>query len=272
MTHAEDTARQRADMPLGTRDILNTRSLQTSHRRLAKVLRPGVTVLDVGCGTGAITRGIAQAVQPQGQVVGIDVNSRLIQEARQTHSDLPNVAFEVGDISEVAWRERFDVVTASRVLQWLATPLEALRQMVTAAKPGGVVIVLDYNHEKIAWHPHPPPSLQRFYQSFLRWRAEAGMDNTIADHLVPMLARVGLTDSTATPQHELAARGEPDFQTRLSLWAEVAATRGQQMVADGLLSEAERAAAESEYRAWMQDTAESQTLYLLAVEGVKPRA
>jgi trans-aconitate methyltransferase len=67
---------------------------------------------------------------------GHDVNLRQIHEARQEHGDLPNASFEVGDIRELTRRERYDVVTAARVLQWLALPLEAVCQIVIVANPG----------------------------------------------------------------------------------------------------------------------------------------
>src|SRR5258708_14182017 len=52
--------------------ILNRRTLQRDHPYLARVLRTGMNVLDVGCGTGAITADIAKAVGPDGMAVGID--------------------------------------------------------------------------------------------------------------------------------------------------------------------------------------------------------
>jgi hypothetical protein len=96
------------------------------------------------------------------------------------------------------------------------------------------------------------------------------MDNTIADHLGSMFRHAGFVDVRETPAHEIITRQDPDFATRLGLWAEVAAARGHQMVADGLLTETQRATTEAEYRAWMQTEAEAQTLYLLTVEGTVP--
>jgi hypothetical protein len=140
--------------------------------------------------------------------------------------------------------------------------------MATVVKPGGEIVVLDYNHEKIVWRPDPPKSMQVFYDAFLRWRAQAGMDNAIADHLSDLCGAAGLVNVVVTPQHEVSQRHDADFATWLGIWADVAASRGRQMVQDGLLSEAQRLAAEQEYRLWLRDVAMSQTLYLLAVEGV----
>jgi SAM-dependent methyltransferase len=269
---AEDgaaVARRRADMPEGTTVILDSRSLATAHRRLAELLRPGLSVLDVGCGTGAITRGIAEAVARDGRVVGVDVNAAMIDRARVVHGDVPGLSFEVGSIDALPFKGEFDIVTAARVLQWLADPASAVHAMTAAARRGGRVIVLDYNHEKATWTPDPPASLRRFYAAFLRWRADAGMDNAIANHLPDLFAGAGLTAIAASDQHEVTRRGDPEFETRAGIWAEVAASRGRQMVADGAVSEAERRAAEVDYRAWLRDGAQSHALYLRAVEGVR---
>jgi SAM-dependent methyltransferase len=269
---AEDdaaVARRRAHMPDGTTAILDTRSLATAHRRLAQLLRPGLSVLDVGCGTGAITRGMAEAVGRDGRVVGVDVNGAMIEKARATHAEVPSLSFEVASADALPFEGVFDIVTAARVLQWLADPASAVRAMTAAARRGGRVIVLDYNHEKAVWTPEPPATLRRFYAAFLDWRAAAGMDNTIADHLPDLFAAADLTEIAATDQHEVARRGDPDFETRARIWAEVAASRGHQMVADGALSEAERRAAEIDYRAWLRHDARSHALYLRAVEGVR---
>ena len=124
-----DQARQRAHMPQGTATILDTRTLATAHRRLTQLLRPGLIVLDVGCGTGAVTRGIAEAVAPDGLALGLDIHAGLLAQARRAHGRVPGLAFALGDAYNLPCRDTFDVVTAARVLQWLAHPLAALRAM-----------------------------------------------------------------------------------------------------------------------------------------------
>lgn len=258
-------------MPPGTDTILETRSLATSHRRLAELLTPGVSVLDVGCGTGAITAGIPAALGAHVvDVVGVDVNAGFIEQARRRHAGVPGLRFDIADVYVLPYRERFDIVSAARVLQWLGRPADALGAMARAARPGGRIVVLDYNHDELEWEPAPPATMQRFYTAFLTWRRDAGMDNAIADHLPALFRAAGLVDVTVTPQHETARRGDPDFAVRAGIWADVAATRGHRMVADGAIDEATRAAAEHEYRRWVAEKAIRHTMYLLAVDGVRP--
>ncbi|HLW61746.1 MAG TPA: hypothetical protein VKV57_17730 [bacterium] len=118
--------------------------------------------------------------------------------------------------------------------------------------------------------PHPPASMRAFYDAYLRWRDECAMDNAIADHLADMFVRAGLVEIDTRNQAEATRRGELDFESKIGMWADVAASRGRQMVVDGVITETERAAAEFDYRTWIRSQAESQTLYLLAVEGARP--
>ncbi|WP_314004041.1 methyltransferase domain-containing protein [uncultured Paenibacillus sp.] len=263
------TARNRAELSGKLTNVLDSRSLTKSHKRLAEMLTEGTTVLDVGCGTGAITRGIAEAVGPNGRVVGIDNNPNLIEKARQAHGDTPGLTFETGDIYNLAYEEEFDMVTSARVLIWLSDPLKALKMMKTAAKIGGRIVIADYNHEKILWEPQPPASMLSFYSAYLKWRSDAGRNNAIADHLPDLFQKTGIEGITVTPQHEITKRADSDFLTRIGIWADTASSRGAQMERDGYLTEKEYVEAEKEYREWIMQDAQSLTMYMLAVEGVR---
>lgn len=262
-----DIARNRAEMPEGTNNFLNTRTLEKDHKVLWEILKPGMSVLDVGCGTGIITYGIARSVLT-GRVVGIDISDALLNEAIEKYKDCSNLSFEKLDVFSLPYENEFDVVTASRILQWLEYPTEALKHLKKAAKEGGTVVILDYNHEKIEWLPRPPESMLKFYKGFLDWRANAGMNNRIADDLAGMFNDAGFKDVKVSKQFEITKRTDPDFETRIDLWASVAETRGKQIVRDGFITEAERIQAIAEFREWVKESAESQTLYLLCVSGI----
>ncbi|PKG22692.1 ubiquinone biosynthesis methyltransferase UbiE [Niallia nealsonii] len=262
-------ARNRAELSGKLTNVLDSRTLANSHQRLAEILTEGMAILDVGCGTGAITRGIAEVVGPNGRVVGIDSNPKLIEKAREAHSETPGLFFETGDIYNLPYEQQFDIVTSSRVLIWLSDPLKALKMMTSAVKIGGRILVVDYNHEKISWEPQPPSSMLHFYSAYLKWRSEAGMDNSIADNLFEMFQKVGMKDITITPQHEITTRAYPNFQNRMGIWADTAPSRGIQMEKDGFITEKAYLKAEKEYREWMVQDAQSLTMYMLAVEGVR---
>ncbi|RRA98958.1 methyltransferase domain-containing protein [Larkinella rosea] len=266
---SDQTATSRAEMPKAANPILERRTVENSNRNLLKHLKPGLSVLDVGCGSGAITRGIAERVGPQGRVLGIDPSENLIVQARSHSESLPQLAFQQADIYSYETAERFDIVTCARVLQWLAKPEEALARMANLVKPGGFLAVLDYNHEKVEWTPEPPEAMRKFYGAFLKWRQEAGFDNAIADNLKAHFEQLGFTEITIEPQFESSVKTEPTFAVASRIWSEVAELRGPQLVRDGYVSEEDRLAAIEAYDQWIATTGESMQLYLLAVEAKK---
>jgi SAM-dependent methyltransferase len=201
--------------------------------------------------------------------VGIDVNEDLLALARAGAGRWPQASFERGDVTRLEYRDAFDVVTAARVLQWLASPESALLAMVGAAKAAGRIVVLDYNHTKARWEPEPPAAYRHFYEAFMAWRADAGMDNELADHLAGMMRAAGLTDVRLSDESEAVSDDDLDFDERIALWPRVIATRGHQLVADGFLTETERVAASEALIEWATHGSVRQTLYLLAATAVK---
>jgi ubiquinone/menaquinone biosynthesis C-methylase UbiE len=271
-----ETAKLRADMPANTAGILDARTLEHDFKRLFEILEslPAQTrdfrVLDVGCGTGAITRGIAEILGVKGSVLGVDVSEIMLEKARTANVDILNLEFLSADIYNLRLENQFDLVVCARVLQWLAQPRDAISQMWHAIKPGGKLVLLDYNHLKGEMQPTPPSNFSSTIETFYRWKADAGMDNEIADHLQVMLLELGFQNVLVTPQLERTVRGDADFDSRMAIKVQILASRGHQLVKDGWLTETERAQAEEEEgRIWTRETAQSQTLYLLAIEGRK---
>lgn len=248
--------------------VLNRRTVERDHRRLPDQLRPGMRVLDVGCGTGSITAGIAKLAGPEGEVVGVDRDESLLALARQEHTALSNLRFEALDVLQLPYTDAFDIVTAARVLQWIADPLEALTRMRAAAKPGGHVIVLDYNHDENSWVPEPPKAFQSFYQAFLNWRRANGWNNRIAADLPNLFRDAGLELLRISNDDEVTTCGDEDFIASASIWSDVAQSLGPAMVAAGYLSETGRSEAEDSYRSWVQSGLERQSLCLRTITGI----
>lgn len=256
-------AEERATMPEGANKVLDRRTLETDNKNLLKYLHEDALVLDVGCGSGAITQGIAEKA---GKVLGIDTSENLIALAEQHYGDIPNLSFQVADIHSFVTAERYDVITSARVLQWLADPREAILKLKPFLKAGGVLAILDYNHEKIQWHPALPAEMQQFYNAFLQWRKDAGFDNAIADNLSGLFAELDFKEIHVEVQFELTQKRDPDFAAKAGIWSEVARTRGHQLVKDNYITEEERQAAIVTYDAWIANEGQLMQLYLLAVE------
>jgi ubiquinone/menaquinone biosynthesis C-methylase UbiE len=253
----------RAAMPEGTNKVLDRRTLETDNKNLLKYLTQDSHVLDVGCGSGAITQGIAEKAA---KVLGIDTSENLITQANTNYGGIPNLTFQVADIHTFDTDDRYDIITSARVLQWLADPREVLLKLKPFLKEGGVLAILDYNHEKIQWHPALPAEMQTFYDAFLLWRQDAGFDNAIADNLSNLFSELNFKEIHVDVQFELTQKREPDFAAKAGIWSEVARTRGHQLVKDGYVTEEERLAAIVTYDAWIANEGQLMQLYLLAVE------
>ncbi|MBF0673164.1 MAG: class I SAM-dependent methyltransferase [Salinibacterium sp.] len=131
------------------------RTVENSAAYLESHLRPGVSVLDIGCGPGTITVDIARRVAP-GRVVGLDAAPEVIEKARALalEEGLDNVEFVVGDAYDTRYDEAsFDVVHAHQTLQHLADPVAALREMRRVVGDDGVVAARDVDYAGTMVHP-----------------------------------------------------------------------------------------------------------------------
>ena len=112
-------------------------------------LRPGMRVLDLGCGAGDDARELAAAIGSDGRVIGIDIDPVMVEEAKRrgTGSGAP-VEFRQGDIYRIPFDEgTFDGVRAERTFLHLDEPARALAELIRVARSGGVVVVLDRDIE-----------------------------------------------------------------------------------------------------------------------------
>lgn len=259
-----NTANERAAMPKDS-SVLDSRSLQNSYATLIPLLREGMRVLDVGCGTGAISAGIAAAVGPTGAVVGIDNSAHLVAKGNTDHADVPNLTLIETDLFAYNPEEKFDLVVSARVLQWLSNPRGALLKFKSLLKPGGYISILDYNHTQLEWTPAPPESMQRFYNAFLAWRADAGMDNEIADNLPSHFEALGFHQVEVLNADEIYTHGENNFAEKAGIWSKVAELRGPQVVESGFITEDERIRAITDYQEWLATAAQKMVMKLKEV-------
>ena len=114
----------------------------------AGALRPGEKVIDLGSGTGTMTRRLAELVGPDGTALGIEPNGmlRAVAEDRAADAGSPAV-FCQGLATEIPLpRESVDLVWCERVLQHVPDPQAALVEIARVLRPGGRALLLDADH------------------------------------------------------------------------------------------------------------------------------
>ena len=198
--------------------------------------RPGERVLEVGCGSGALCRLVAPDLRPGGEMVGVDVAPDMIAAARRYAAtdphpqplSLPGRGARCASMSHPpsncpTTAAAFDAAFAARLLLHVADPVAVVREMARVVKPGGRVVLMDWDWETLAV-THPDRELTR---RLLHWRCDHhGGDNWSGRKLLGYLLDAGLHNPTVIPVVTLA-RDETAALTG-TLWraAEVARDRG----------------------------------------------
>jgi SAM-dependent methyltransferase len=103
-------------------------------------VRPGEKVLEVGCGTGAATVPLADAVGETGEVVGIDISEPMLTAARQriAQRSQRNIALLHGDAQVHSFSpDRFDLIASRFGVMFFADPAMAFQNLLGATRPGG---------------------------------------------------------------------------------------------------------------------------------------
>jgi len=182
---------------VGTRTALEWVPFFVAH------LRPGMSVLDSGCGVGSITLDLAACVAP-GPVVGIDVDEGQLAIARleAERRGLANVRFEVANVYDLPFADAsFDAALAHTLLIHLRDPQRALRSLRRVIKPGGVACVSDDDLSTAVWSP-ADPLLQKTTDLWIRLIEHNGGSPFCARHLRGLLLSAGFTE---TEGHAVAA-------------------------------------------------------------------
>ena len=253
------------DRDNGSNKIFDDRSLAVDYRTLQPLLVPGIRVLDVGCGTGAITKDIAKVIGEKGHITGIDNTEKFIAGGKEMYGHAKNMELIAIDLFQFEPQEKFDLIVSARTTQWLSDVPKALLKMKSMLKQGGMLSILDYNHTKVQWTPEPPKIMTKFYAAFLKWRETSGMNNRIGDELPDLFEQAGFANVQTFNSNEHYSRGEENFVFRASIWSKVAAIK--QIADEGFITEPERLQAIEEYDRWVANDAQSMTLKLNETRG-----
>jgi ubiquinone/menaquinone biosynthesis C-methylase UbiE len=175
------------------------RTAENSAAYLLPLLEPGMALLDVGCGPGTITADLAQRVAP-GHVTAIDASDDVLAQARRRAEDrgLDTVDFRVGDVHALEFDDAtFDVVHAHQVLQHVADPVQALREMRRVCRPGGIVAARDSDYAAMTWYPSVP-ELDEWLALYQLVARRNGGEPDAGRRLLAWAHRAGLTRAEAS--------------------------------------------------------------------------
>jgi len=118
-------------------------------------LSPTAKVLEIGCGTGAVIRHLAQREEFAGEALGVDQCHAFIASA-QHFSDIENltdrVEFRVGDAHQLEFPSTsFDAVIAHTLISHVADPETVIQEMARVVRPGGSVVIFDGDYASLTY-------------------------------------------------------------------------------------------------------------------------
>jgi ubiquinone/menaquinone biosynthesis C-methylase UbiE len=173
----------------------------TEHALRLAGLRPGMRVLDVGCGPGDVSFVAAQLVGPTGTVLGVDASSDVIEFARSRAAErhLSTVRFEQTTIADIALDE-VDAVIGRLILMHLPDPVSTLRQLASLVRPGGLIAFCEFDIAAARSIPDSPMS-RALVDGIVRTFQGAGLDPQFGATLHMLFGQAGL----GLPQLTLAA-------------------------------------------------------------------
>lgn len=227
------------------------RTAENSAGYLLNSLRPGLDLLDAGCGPGTITVDLARRVAP-GRTVGLDRAPAVIEQARTyAASQAVPIEWQQGDLYVLDFPDAcFDVVHAHQVLQHLTDPVRALRELRRVLRPNGVLAVRDTDYSCFSWAPREP-LLARWLELY---RAVARRNHAEPD-AGPLLKGWALAAGFASVQASSSTWTYADPES-CAWWGDLWADRcelsafGEQALEYGLSTRAELADIASAWRSW----------------------
>ncbi|MFF4990033.1 class I SAM-dependent methyltransferase [Streptosporangium saharense] len=228
------------------------RTVENSAAYLLPHLRPGMSLLDVGCGPGTITAELAALVSP-GTVTAVEVTEEALALARAEveRRGLSNVEFAVADVHALDLPDgAFDVVHAHQVLQHVGDPVQALREMRRVCAPGGVVAVRDSDYDAFTWFP-VLPELDEWLDLYQRVARGNGGEPDAGRRLLSWAHEAGFADVTASASAWCFATPE-DRDWWGGMWAEriLKSDMARQALASGAATEEDLRRISEGWLAW----------------------
>ena len=212
---------------------------------------PGAAaVLDLGCGTGVVTRAIAARDGFAGTVTGVDQSAEFIAVAHRLavgDGVADRVRFAVGDVHQLEFPAgSFDVAVAHTLVSHVRDPLTVLAEAARVVRPGGFVAVFDGDYASLTFGCSDPRLGERMEPAL---RAMIMSSPRVMRELPRLLPQAGLR-LIATQAHVYAEAGSSTFMLNLAeTYAPLASSTGQLPASqvDAWLADQRRSAADGTF-------------------------
>jgi len=243
---------------------------------LAAIDLAGVrSLLDVGAGLGQLTRAFARRLGTGSRVLGIERDARQRAEAeRQAElaAETGLVEIRAGEATRlpltVEERGSFDLAHARFLLEHVTDPLAVVREMVSAVRKGGRLVLVDDDHELLRLSPDCPPLLdawRRYWQGY----ADLGCDPLIGRRLPGLLHRAGARPTRVTTVFYGGVHGDPIFDLAVDNLAGVLRGAAGRLDSMGRVARSEMSSALEALAEWRNDPAATLWYSLPLAEGVR---
>ena len=163
---------------------------------------PGWKCLEVGAGNGSVSHWLAVKVGPEGRVVASDIDTRFLDRL-----SLPNLEVRRLDVTCDPLGDDYDLVCGRAFLHHIPERIDVLARLAAAVRPGGAILV-----EEPDFHPvlaSDSPLVRDFWQGFLAWAADHGIDYFVGRRIAPLLAGLGFADLDVHGETILFDGGSP---------------------------------------------------------------
>jgi SAM-dependent methyltransferase len=202
--------------------------LDPMHRRHIEALGigPGARTLEVGVGNGSVSAWLAERVAPTGRAVAVDLDLSLV-EARAPGLELRRGDIVAGPVEPGG----FDLVTARAVLHHVTDIDAAIRNLTASMAPGGAILLIEPDFLPVS--VAEPPEVRAFWDGWLAWSRDQGIDYHVGRALAPRLAAVGLEDVAGTAETAVYNGGSP----WASYWTQTIVELRDRLVGSGRLDD-----------------------------------
>ena len=184
--------------------LMGARSAQSHAAFFVPHLKPGMKLLDCGCGPGSVTLGFAEIIAPA-LAIGTDIEASQMALATENaaKSNIANARFEAASIYDLPFEDSsFDAVFMSALIGNLREPTRGLREAYRVLKPGGVIAVKEFDHGGDITYPLEP-AMAKYDELYRRLRAENGHNGESGRMIGALLLAAGFNELSMTATYEI---------------------------------------------------------------------